>query len=219
MTNNSIGASIWSKLQFKDSARPDTLEKYRVATIAWLDDLDVKSPIDKFGISQGTYRKYMNKSLVTELPLMKENSDWKLKLFSCIELRPCGSCGLIRDLLKDYSKGQKTCKYCQQEYRDINKDHHKEYLKEHYKANIGEYKHRAALRKAKLLQATPQWADLLAIKEIYDQCPTGCHVDHIIPLQGETVCGLHVEYNLRHLEASLNIAKSNKLIEELIYGK
>jgi len=37
------------------------------------------------------------------------------------------------------------------------------------------------------------------------------HVDHIIPLQGENVCGLHIAANLRVIPARDNLAKSNKL--------
>lgn len=40
-------------------------------------------------------------------------------------------------------------------------------------------------------------------------------VDHIVPLQGENVCGLHVPWNLRLMENTDNIKKSNKFIEEL----
>lgn len=58
--------------------------------------------------------------------------------------------------------------------------------------------------------ATPFWADLNKIKEIYLSCPSGFHVDHIIPLNGKYVSGLHVETNLQYLPAKENLSKGNK---------
>lgn len=66
-----------------------------------------------------------------------------------------------------------------------------------------------AKRRAEKLRATPKWADLETIKLFYECCPKGCEVDHIVPLRGDTVCGLHVENNLQWLPAKLNRAKSN----------
>ena len=79
------------------------------------------------------------------------------------------------------------------------KDRHKEFLC--YREN---------LRRALKLKATPKWANLDKIKEIYNNCPDGYHVDHIIPLQGKNICGLHIETNLQYLPASENVKKSNK---------
>jgi len=70
----------------------------------------------------------------------------------------------------------------------------------------------AAKRRAAKLNATPKFANINKIKEIYKNCPKGYHVDHIVPLQGENVCGLHVEWNLQYLTPSANLSKSNKLI-------
>lgn len=48
------------------------------------------------------------------------------------------------------------------------------------------------------------------IRLFYDACPSGMVVDHVIPLQGALVSGLHVEYNLQYLTRSQNAAKKNR---------
>jgi len=79
-----------------------------------------------------------------------------------------------------------------------------------------------AMRRAKLLNATPSWLSKEQVIEIqgfykeakYISEKTGepHHVDHIVPLQGKEVSGLHVPWNLQILTASKNISKSNKLV-------
>ena len=72
---------------------------------------------------------------------------------------------------------------------------------------------KVAKYKAAKLQRIPPWVDrehLKAIREFYKACPQGQEVDHIIPLQGETVSGLHVRENLQYLTAEENGRKSNK---------
>ena len=72
---------------------------------------------------------------------------------------------------------------------------------------------RARLRQKNILQATPPWADRKELIEFYKNCPDGHHVDHIVPLKGENVCGLHVIENLQYLPAAENIRKSNSFEE------
>lgn len=75
---------------------------------------------------------------------------------------------------------------------------------EHYAALWRAY---AAKRRAALLQRTPPWADLEEIRRFYFACPSGMEVDHVVPLQGANVCGLHVQNNLQYLTKSENSRK------------
>ena len=79
-----------------------------------------------------------------------------------------------------------------------------------------------ARRRAAKLNATPSWADPEIIKGFYVDAKelefmfqvsgeiTKLHVDHIVPLQGELVSGLHNEFNLQIITAQDNFEKSNK---------
>lgn len=67
-----------------------------------------------------------------------------------------------------------------------------------------------AKRRAQKLNAIPPWANLKEIRKFYKAAKEqGLVVDHIIPLQGKLVCGLHVETNLQLLTASENSKKHN----------
>lgn len=76
-----------------------------------------------------------------------------------------------------------------------------------------------SLKRVKI--ATPFWIDRKALKAIKLACPSGYHVDHIIPLKGITlegfeVCGLNVPWNLQYLSAAENRSKRNRMrIEDL----
>lgn len=70
--------------------------------------------------------------------------------------------------------------------------------------------------KKRLRQATPKafrTKELRkAIRQIYLARPDGFHVDHIVPINGKNVSGLHVPWNLQYLPASENHRKLNKIV-------
>ena len=85
-----------------------------------------------------------------------------------------------------------------------------------YQKRRAYYIEKAVSRNKRIKQNTPPWltkAHRDAIRKIYKECPKGYHVDHIIPLNGENVCGLHVPWNLQYLPAEENLRKKNHFID------
>lgn len=66
---------------------------------------------------------------------------------------------------------------------------------------------RTSTYEAAKLERMPTWVDREAIKEVYRNRPEGMEVDHIIPLRGRTVSGLHVAENLQYLTRKENARK------------
>ena len=96
------------------------------------------------------------------------------------------------------------------------------------KENSGYINSLTSKRRAKKLNATPLWINYPEIQEIYLECEDintinkMCGgvgrfvVDHIIPLQGKNVSGLHIANNLQIITERENAIKSNKFNEEEI---
>lgn len=118
-----------------------------------------------------------------------------------------------------YQNNIEECKQRSKEHRFLVGDQRRPgYKQEWYDKNRQKmnryHKFANAKRRARILEATPKWLTedhWKQIREIYDNCPPGYHVDHIMPLQGKELCGLHVPWNLQYLTADENRKKKNKV--------
>lgn len=93
---------------------------------------------------------------------------------------------------------------------------YREASKRHREKNPAKKKADVITRRQGVKQRTPIWANLKYMNLFYElakieQNRTGrkVHVDHIIPLKSDWVCGLHNEHNLQLLFAEDNLRKSN----------
>jgi 5-methylcytosine-specific restriction endonuclease McrA len=102
---------------------------------------------------------------------------------------------------------------------------------EEKRRNRAEYKDRnvdvvradTSVRKRRHREATPSWLtkdERLQMRNLYVQARKMTEltreryvVDHIVPLRGDSVCGLHVPWNLRVITQDENLKKSNKLVD------
>lgn len=96
-------------------------------------------------------------------------------------------------------------------WRQANKERIAERERQYCQKNKHLLRQKSAKRRASKLNQTPDYVNLDLIKLIYNHCPKGYHVDHMIPLANG---GLHYESNLCYLPAGINTAKGVKTIEE-----
>lgn len=109
------------------------------------------------------------------------------------------------------------------EYRDKNPRKAKQWARRSYEKNKEAYCARSMERHTTKLQRMPLWLteqhrkEIRAVYKERDRLAEATgkvfHVDHIVPLRGETVSGLHVPWNLQILTAFDNLSKSNKFSE------
>jgi hypothetical protein len=197
-----------------------------------------KDAANFLGMSSQTLRRYV-KELFPDIDLRSmANRSWESLFLTFTNVKRCSRC---RELVNRelFSKDKYTpdglkheCKNCVRnnttlkpeyaerwsEYNKIryqeNLEYNRKWRRDYYQRNKDKYFANSAKRRAAQLQAIPLWADLNKIEEIYLNKPKGYNVDHIIPLQGDCVCGLHVENNLQYLTESENKSKGNKLLPE-----
>lgn len=132
-----------------------------------------------------------------------------------------------RSQQKEWEASNKDkCRAARQRWAENNPDRNPQAKRDHYLKNKEKYytyasvyakqnpdwkRERTAARRSALLNRIPSWANLEEIKKIYSRATElGLTVDHIIPLRGKYVSGLHVENNLQLLTLSENSIKHNK---------
>lgn len=121
-----------------------------------------------------------------------------------------GSCLECSSISGKEKNGTGYRKEYQKEWQNANFERLIEERKIYYQKNKKEFSERTNKYRSIKKNALAKWANLEKIREIYKNKPEGYHVDHIIPLTGKLVCGLHVENNLQYLTATENLRKSNK---------
>jgi|GEM_PF-1160421 len=159
--------------------------------------------------------------------IIKNNiQSWKNYILNLYNYKYCYKCGKLKKLNEftlskhTMSNHESECKDCKKNYYQNNKENILERSKKHYQNNKEKYAAKDAKRRAAKLNRTPAWLteqDLKDIESFYTKTQelteeTGIqhHVDHIIPLQGELISGLHVPSNLQILPAKENLQKGNK---------
>lgn len=115
------------------------------------------------------------------------------------------------------SQAKRSRKWHEENREKSNDNHYRWVERNPHMANAAQMR-----RRARKLERTCAWADHDAIKKVYAEAKrlsleTGIeyHVDHVVPLAGENVSGLHVETNLQILVGRVNQSKGNRLLEDL----
>lgn len=128
--------------------------------------------------------------------------------------KPCSKAGALEWAAKNKERHNASTK----KWVFLNKDSHAASVSKWAKANTHKRNHRYAMRRASKKNATPGWANHIAIGEYYafaaiksKLTAESWHVDHIVPLQSPVVCGLHTDYNLQVIRGSENISKHNRV--------
>lgn len=146
------------------------------------------------GVSSTTSNRFLNK-ILPKRPMGCKPCTYILSL---VGMKGCSGCNLVR-FTESFHKNKSRLDGLNSQCKECAVDKRAEYFRE-----------AAKKRKYLKLDRIPKWANLSKIKEMYKGCPAGYHVDHIVPLQGKLVSGLHVENNLQYLTAEDNLEKSNK---------
>ena len=118
-----------------------------------------------------------------------------------------------------YANNTEALKAKSASYKARNRDYYNNYNKTYYRLNKHKFFAANSKRRKTISKSTPNWLSDLQKQQIEDiywlaqdlKAVSGevYHVDHIVPLQGKKVCGLHVPWNLQILPADLNLQKSN----------
>lgn len=224
---------ISSNLIGENLAVPKYNISYKELIKALIEEDGTKGASSKLGMSQSALETHISRHLKSILPTKAPSAKWSLTFLRLIDKSRCHKCGCIDTCENLLSGKNNICKVCSNNDTKIFKQNNPESVKasgERYRINNGEkvrlsynnwaeknkgyLRNKDAKRRLALYNATPFYGynsdEEDKIIEMYANTPAGYEVDHIVPLQGKNVSGLHVLCNLQYLPKHENRKKSNK---------
>ena len=182
---------------------------------------DIKD-LNAFGINQYTCNsckkdyRINNKELIAKTNKLYYNSN-KEDILSKRKIYYKENKGYINNRNRNYYK--ENAEHFKK-YRLINKDRRNKQSREWDLNNPEKKRACNNKRRADKSRATPKWYEKEKVEELYKQSSEEIHIDHILPLMNDLVCGLHCFDNLQAIPAKENLSKSNSFdpdyIEDLI---
>lgn len=198
-------------------AGPPTRESVRHAPRAFLFQIMAAT---RFVIIDGEKLSVMACAEKFKIPyrslLYRVKSGWPIDLAVAVKTEP-GRNKVFRFGARSDEERKAASALRTQQYRDRNRSLVREKDRLSSKNRRDAIAEKSARRRAMAKMATPSWSDRSKILEFYrasrkitKETGVAHHVDHIVPLNGKTVCGLHVHFNLQVLPSLDNEKKSNK---------
>jgi hypothetical protein len=162
-------------------------------------------------ISKHLNSRFKNSNILKDKPRNVSINTWLLYKFGYKKCSITGKVVPLEHFYKNFNSWDNLS--------NVSKEGEDKYRRE----NLAKKRARDSIRYCNKLNATPKWLSkeqLLDIETIYKEASIKTshtkikhEVDHIVPLQGKNVCGLHVPWNLQILTKSENCSKSNKLLD------
>lgn len=204
----------------KRSASPDGHQRLCKGCIKdYRADLNAANPSREREIEARRYAKHREKRNAANRARYAENPEVR-KAYNSRFYQATREQGIL-DRRAWYAANRESALAQKAEYRATHQENIVRLRRRDYAINKAAYLEASARRKAHEGKATPPWADLQAIRAIYKERQRRSeaegilyHVDHVIPLRGKNVCGLHVHSNLRIVPAKVNMTKGNRFHEE-----
>ncbi len=166
-------------------------------------------------IGEQTFFRMMKKAFPL-VSLAGGEQTWHYYFLSLIDYKYCGSCSTIK-CFSDFANNKLNtlgiashCKVCRNKAQEGSYDKYFDSHQKSYAKNYGKIRERQNHYRGERTLRIPSWSQTELIAEFYGKCPEGYQVDHVIPLRGELVSGLHVIDNLQYLTVLENSRKSNK---------
>lgn len=226
MTNEDITVEILDKLGWDyDKCLNPNRYKNTAELIAGdlilsiLNNTSIQKSADSLGFSYKVIYTAINRTLTPIFGSINGGEEsWYYVFTHFIQVKQCPTCNRILKyteyhLNKDNPRGIVTsCKNCRviSNAEAYKLDSTKESHTRSYDKNQGKIRNRQSQYKNERSLRTPKWTETEEINDFYHRCPIGYQVDHVVPLKGKLVSGLHVLGNLQYLLIKDNLSKNNK---------